>query len=115
MNLKALLKLQFIYCIGGIIFNFVSYVMINDGHQALTPTVPVEGLLAMSIYGIFLLASYFRKIGLYRFLMLISIVIFGYGGVLKHFFTYQESPELYYSLFSSKIKIDSELMLNSQI
>lgn len=99
MSLKFLLKWQFIYCIGGILFNVISQVMINNGHQALTPTVPIEGIFAMSIYGIFLLTGYFKKIRWYRFLMLISIVIFGYGGVLKHFFTYQESPELYHSLF----------------
>lgn len=105
MSLKYLLKWQFTYCIVGILFNVISQVMINNGHQALTPTVPVKGIFAMSIYGIFLLAGYFLKIRWYRFLMLISIIIFGYGGVLKHFFTYQESPELYHSLLIAMIGI----------
>ena len=99
MRLKSLLKWQFVYCIIGILFNVISQVMINSGYQALTPTVPVEGVLAMLIYGIFLLMGYFKKIRGYQFLMLISIIIFGYGGVLKHFITYQEFPELYHSLF----------------
>ncbi len=99
MRLNSLLKWQFIYCIVGILFNVISQVMINNGHQALTPTVPAEGVLAMLIYGIFLLIGYFKKIRWYRFLMLISIIIFGYGGVLKHFITYREFPELYHSLF----------------
>lgn len=72
--------------------------MVKNGHQPLTPTVPIEGILAMLVYGLFLLTGYYKKIRLYRAFMLISIIVFGYGGVLKHYFIYQESPELYHSL-----------------
>ncbi|MFT6319406.1 MAG: hypothetical protein ACJAT4_000323 [Granulosicoccus sp.] len=102
MKLKNLLKLQFIYCLLGLLFNLISWIFIAYNYQALTSTIPVEGIAAMSIYGTFLLTGYFRKIGWYRFLMFISIIIFGYGGVVKHIFSLSQSPELYHS-FSAGI------------
>lgn len=99
MLLSNLLKLQVFYCLIGILFNVVSWLGIQNGHQALTPTVPHEGFIAMSIYGVFLLVGYFRKIGLYRILMLISILILGYGGVVKNIITLNQHPDLYTSIF----------------
>jgi hypothetical protein len=105
MKLKNLLKLQFIYGLLGLLFNLISWIFIAYNYQALTSTIPVEGIAAMSIYGTFLLTGYFRKIGWYRFLMFISIIIFGYGGVVKHIFSLSQSPEFYHSFSAGIIGI----------
>ena len=105
MLLFRLLKLQVFYCLIGILFNVVSWIMIQTGHQALTPTVPLEGFIAMSVYGLFLLTGYFRKIGWYRLLMFISILTLGHAGVLKNILTLNQHPELYTSIFIGIIGI----------
>lgn len=100
MRLKTLLQLQFLYCVMGILFNVINYLLTKNGLQALTPTIPLEGFIVMSIYGVFLLSGYYNKIGLYRFLMFISILILGYGGVFRNIILLNQSPELYQSLFA---------------
>ena len=97
MNLNKLLKLQLLYCLIGILFNVVSWIVASKSGKPLTSTEPIMGLIAMSIYGSFLLSGHFRKITLYRILMVLAIIIFGYGGIIKHFILYSETPELYYS------------------
>ena len=100
ISLKELLKLQFIYCLLGLLFNTISWILIENSYQSLTPTIPVQGVIAMAIYGVFLLTGYFAKIRPYRFLMLFAMIIFGYGGIIRHFFIMYQSPELYSSFFS---------------
>lgn len=100
MNVKTLLRLQLLYCVLGILFNIINYGLIQNGKQALTPTVPIEGFLAMSIYGTFLLSGYYKKIGLYRVLMFLSIILLGYGGVVHNILLLNKSPELYQSIFA---------------
>ena len=99
MHLNKLLRLQLLYGTIGILFNVTSILVIENGGQQLTPTVPITGILVMAIYGFFLFVGYFRKITVYRILMLLSLVALGYGGVFKHFGGMSQRPELYYSLF----------------
>ena len=98
MLLNRLLKLQLLYCTLGILFNIVSILVIHNGGQQLTPNVPVTGMIVMSTYGLFLLSGYFKKITLYRILMLLSVLLLGYGGVFNHFGAMSQTPELYYSI-----------------
>ena len=100
ITLNKLLQLQFLYCILGITFNLISYFLIATGEKGLTSTIPLQGILVMSIYGFFLLTGWGRKIVWYRFLMLVSVLVFGYGGILKHLFYLNQYPELYYSVFA---------------
>jgi len=100
MKLKTLLRLQFLYCVLGILFNLINYLLIRNDFQTLTPTVPLEGFLVMSIYGMFLLSGYYKKIKIYRFLMFISILVLGYGGVVRNIVLLNHSPDLYQSYFA---------------
>lgn len=100
MELKTLLKLQFIYCLFGILFNLISWGFIENGYQALAPTLPLGGIIVMALYGVFVLTGFFGNIKWYRCLMFISIIILGYGGVVKHILTLHQNPEVYYSFFS---------------
>ena len=52
----------------------------------------------MAIYVISLLAGKMKRISLYRTLMLLAILVFGYSGIIKHMITLSQVPELYYSL-----------------
>ena len=98
MKLSTLLRLQVFYVLAGIAFNLASIAVIQSGGEALTSSDPYFGMIAMSIYGLFLMAGHYRKITLYRLLMVASILLLGYGGVFRHFFVYNETPELYHSL-----------------
>jgi hypothetical protein len=68
------------------------------GGEQLTPTDPYGGLIAMSIFALFLLAGYFKWLKTYQLLMLIAILLLGYGGVVKNIFALISTPELYYSM-----------------
>lgn len=105
ITLNKLLQLQFLYCILGITFNLTSYFLIATGEKGLTPTIPLQGIVVMSIYGFFLLTGWVQKIVWYRFLMLVSILVFGYGGILKHLIYLNQHPELYHSVFSGIVGV----------
>lgn len=105
MRLDKLLRLQFFYCLLAILFNVLSWIMIVSKDTPLTPTAPMSGVIVMLIFGVFLLAGRFRKIMLYRFLMLLAVIVFGYGGIVKHLGLLRESPELYYSLWVGVVAI----------
>lgn len=101
--------LQFIYILLGIFFNLLSYKMIIVNHEGLTPTNPLMGVLAMLIYASFLLTGYYKKILWYRVLMVISILVFGYSGIIKHVISFSQEPDLYYSLHSALLAIGINL------
>ncbi|MEM8901178.1 MAG: hypothetical protein AAGC85_23915, partial [Bacteroidota bacterium] len=45
------------------------------------------------------------KLTLYRVLMGLAILVFGYGGVIKHIMLLAQSPEMYHSVMSGVIAI----------
>lgn len=96
-KLKKLLMLQLCYVLLGLVFNVSSYYMIIEDYEALTPTDPVMGILAMLVYASFLVTGYYKKIVWYKIFMLISVLVFGYSGIIKHIITYSREPDLYYS------------------
>ncbi len=95
MQLKNLLQLQLLYYGLGMLFNFGSMWSIHNGDQQWTPNDPIPASMFMTLYALFLLPGFFKKITLYRVLMGVAVVLMGYGGVVKHFNLIQETPELY--------------------
>lgn len=105
MLLKNLLKLQLGYYFSGLLFNAVSFYLISQGEQALTPNDPLFGTIGMTIYACFLITGFFKKITFYRVLMVLAIILLGYGGVLNHLNFIRHTPELYYSVTAGIIGI----------
>lgn len=95
MKLKTLLKLQALYYILGMLFNFGSMWSMYKGQQQWTPNDPIPASMFMTLYALFLLPGVFRKITIYRIMMVVAVILMGYGGVVKHFSLMQETPELY--------------------
>ena len=95
MQLKNLLQLQLLYYGLGMLFNFGSMWSIHNGDQQWTPNDPIPASMFMTLYALFLLPGFFKKITLYRVLMGVAVVLMGYGGVVKHLSLIQETPELY--------------------
>ena len=105
MTLKKLLRLQLLYYFLGIAFNAVSYYLINNGGQALTPNEPIAGSIAMTLYASFLLPGFLKKITVYRILMVLAVLLLGYGGVLNHLNFMRDTPELYHSVAAGVIGV----------
>ncbi|MEL6254316.1 MAG: hypothetical protein AAFR87_20075 [Bacteroidota bacterium] len=105
MKLERLVRLQFIYCLLGILFNVISLYLLSQGNKALTPTEPLAGIVVMSIYGLFLLSGKMRQIRLYRVLMGLAVAIFIYSGIIKHMISLSQSPEVYFSIGSGVLAI----------
>ena len=105
MLLKKLLRLQLLYYILGILFNAVSFILIAQGGKALTPNDPLIGSVVMTIYATFLIPGFLKKITIYRILMVVAIVLLGYGGVINHLNFMQDSPELYHSVAAGVIGV----------
>jgi len=97
MKLKNLLQLQLSYCLLGIGYNIASQINLEIYGQALTRTYPLEGLIAMTVYAIFLLPALFGKIHIYRGLMVLALIIFAYGGIVVHVLSYANDPSSYFS------------------
>lgn len=95
MTLKKLLRLQLLYYILGMLFNFGSIYSISTGNQQWTSNDPYPASIFMTIYALLLIPGFYKKITAYRILMGLAVIIMGYGGVFKHIQLLQESPELY--------------------
>jgi hypothetical protein len=98
MVLSRLLLLQIVYCLMGIGYNVASYLIQASGGGQLSTTTPAIGAAVMICYGLFLIPGYLRSLRIYRILMLIAIIVIGYGGIVKHVMNYARDPSLYRSL-----------------
>jgi len=95
MTLKNLLRLQLGYYALGMLFNAGSYYSLANGNQQWTPNDPIPAALFMTLYATFLIPGFLKKITFYRILMVVAVLLMGYGGVVKHIGLMQNSPELY--------------------
>ena len=109
ITVTTLLNLQLVYCILGVGYNVVSFIKLKTGGQQLSSTSPVSGATFMSVYGLCLIIGYAGFYGSYRVAMVICLIIFGYGGIIKHFIDYSRNPEGY----SSKTAWLSAIGVNS--
>jgi len=82
--LNRLLMLQMAYAFAGIMYNVGSMLALRNGQPGWASTDPVMGVISMSLYGLFLSAGLMKRLILYRVLMVVAIVVLGYGGVLTH-------------------------------
>jgi hypothetical protein len=97
MRLSKLLKLQVIYMLLGVGYNIVSAIWNTYTGETLSTTSPALGISTMLIYGLCLLSGHFGYLKVYRSLMLVAIIGFGYAGILLHVFNFTEL-HLYHSL-----------------
>ncbi|MEM9723580.1 MAG: hypothetical protein AAGA10_30215 [Bacteroidota bacterium] len=109
LKLNTLLKLQLSYSILGILFNIVSWGLLLSSGKALTPTDPKLGVWVMILYALFLLAGKMKRILLFRILMFLAVLVFGYSGVIKHMLTLSHSPELYRTVGAGVLAIGINL------
>ena len=105
IQLSRLLRYQFAYFIAGVLFNAVSMLTMYFGSGYLTPNNPYAASIGMVVYALFLIPGVYKSINVYRVLMGISIVLMGYGGILKHINMIHLTPELYHSWYAAVIGI----------
>ena len=96
MKLETLLKLQVLYCAMGIAYNIISVITAGGGGRPLSSTPPAAGIGVMIAYGLFLVPGFLKKITVYRILMLVALLVLGYGGVVTHLLNYSRM-DLYHS------------------
>ena len=84
MPLNRLLMLQLLYSFAGVMYNVGSLLALRSEQAAWAPTDPVMGAGAMSLVGLFVATGLLKNLGLYRVLMAVAVVLFGYGGVVAH-------------------------------
>ena len=95
MTLKKLLQLQLAYYALGMLFNFGSMYSLSNGEQQWTPNAPVPAAMFMTLYALFLVPGFLKKVTFYRILMGVAVVLMGYGGVFQHIGKIMNTPELY--------------------
>ncbi len=98
MKLKTLLLSQCLYAIMGIGYNVLSYLAVSSGGQAFSATAPLTGGLSLTLYGLCLLPGFRGYIRAYRILMGLAIIVFGYGGIVKHLLNYPGAMDVYSSM-----------------
>lgn len=96
MKLSLLLKLQTTYMMLGLAYNAVSLYTIYSAGRPLSVTSPAMGIITMIVYGLFLVPGFLRFIRLYRLLMCVAAMAFGYGGIVLHVLNYPDL-HVYYS------------------
>jgi len=105
MTLKKLLLLQIIYAVLGIGYNVVSHLVAAGGGKALSSTAPLVGGLSLGVYALCLLPGFLGLITPYRVLMGLAILVFGYGGIIKHLMNYPDGLAQYASMTAYVIAI----------
>ena len=97
MSLKRLLSVQFVYCLLGVGYNLASYLQISAGSPPLSATPPLVGGISMFVYGICLTPGIFGAVTVYRVLMGLAIIVYGYGGIVKHLINFYQNGLIGYS------------------
>lgn len=105
IKLRSLLQLQILYALMGIAYNGVSFYYAMVLKQPLSSTSPVLGTITMTIYALFLIPGFLGKITFYRILMLVAILVIGWGGIVTHIINIFTQPQLYYSLVAWAIAV----------
>jgi len=109
MSLKKLLVLQLVYALVGIGYNVVSFALVSMGGEPLSSTAPVTGAIALFAYGLCLIPGAMGYLIPYRILMVLSILVFGYGGIVKHLVNFF-SDQLF--LYSSTLAWVAAILIN---
>ncbi|MBU2515861.1 hypothetical protein KJ966_31460 [bacterium] len=97
IKLSVLIKLQISYFVAGLAYNIVSYLFLITYGQTLATTPPLNGVLSMLLYFALLIPAMLKHIRLYRILMAIAILVYGYGGIFVHIQNYLAGSTLYHS------------------
>jgi hypothetical protein len=80
-------------------YNVFSLLAQRNGQQAWASTDAVQGVAVVAMYGLFLSTGLMRNLIPYRLLMTISVILFGYGGVIVHLLN-ANHLELYQSVWT---------------
>ena len=91
--------LQMAYCFTGIMYNVGSLLAQRNDEPAWASTDAVIGVAGMALYGLFLSAGLMKRLTLYRVLMVASVLLLGYGGVITHLLNIGHM-ELYQSVWT---------------
>ena len=105
MKLKSLLICQIVYCLLGVGYNVVSWFEVAAGRPRLSTTDPFTGGLSMTVFGLFLIPGFMRKLTIYRVLMAVSIIVYGYGGIYKHIVNFFNDLSVYQSFLAWALAI----------
>jgi len=98
MKLRTLLVAQCLYAVMGIGYNVLSCMAVASGGKAFSATAPLTGGLSLALYGLCLVPGFLGRTGIYRVLMGVSIIVFGYGGIVKHLLNYPGGLDAYSSM-----------------
>jgi len=101
MSLKRLLKYQLLYCLLGVGYNIASYLLTEAGRPPLSATLPLVGGISMLVYGICLIPGALGAVKVYRVLMGLAIIVYGYGGIVKHLMNFFQDGLAQYSSMSA--------------
>lgn len=96
MEISLLLKLQIGYMTLGIVYNLASILLKAHGVKPLSSSDPIFGLVAMLVFGLLLIPGFLHFDRAYRIIMGISVIIYGYFGVITNILKHSHM-ELYYS------------------
>ena len=105
--LFTLLKLQLLYCLLGMSYNIVSYYLMISGSPPLSSNSPITGGVGMLAFGLCLISAQKGFYKTYRWLMALFLIVFGYGGIVKHFIVFAQQPEAYASYSAWLVAIGS--------
>jgi hypothetical protein len=98
VKLKTLLFAQCVYAFSGIGYNVLSHLAVSSGGKAFSATAPLTGGLSLALYGLCLLPGFLGHLRVYRVLMGTAILVFGWGGIVKHLLNYPGGLDAYSSM-----------------
>jgi hypothetical protein len=98
IHISHLLFLQCVYFVLGMGFHITNAVVTALGEKGLSPNDPLTGIAFMVVYAILLVPGFLRQIANYRYMMILAILLFFYGGIYLHVQNFQqEILDLYFS------------------
>jgi len=109
MKLNPFLKWQVIYALLGIAYNLWSLYRVGQGLEGLSSTDPTAGIVVMILYMSSLIPGRMGYHTVYRVLMVVAILLLGYGGVITHIKNLIHAPDLYLNTGTALLAIGINL------
>ncbi|RLA48417.1 MAG: hypothetical protein DRR42_16775 [Gammaproteobacteria bacterium] len=101
IKLCTLLWCQLTFYLLAIGYLTASYLSLSGGGPAFSTANPITSGIILTIYCTFLLAGILQAHTVYRILMGISVIGFGYGGVIYHIINYSQTGLEGYASFAA--------------
>ncbi|QJF51961.1 hypothetical protein [Roseobacter ponti] len=101
IDLSKLILLQYVFAAASLTYLSVSWVLQATTGEPLSAAAIIPSILMFVVYAAVLYLARAGRIGLYRIMMILAILLFGFGGVVGNITRYLQTGLEFYAGFGA--------------